>query len=148
MRYTTILDIREFPSVWRSVAARQLYVYMCLAAGYEDYNRDELRESIRQLADHSGLTLSACRHALELLQKSRLVVRREKLWKVAKWIQAPTISPRELNKRMSKQQAQEQAIAREREEKNREREAAIAAQKAGAVSYEEWRAMRSAQQQH
>lgn len=143
MRYTTIIDIREFPTVWRSDSCRNLYLYMCLAAGFEDYNRDEVRESIRQLSSHSGLTVGATRHALKQLAKARLVIKRDKVWKVAKWLQAPTISPRELNKRMSKRQQAELAAAKEREEQERRREEEYRERKKSAVSYEEYLAIKN-----
>lgn len=142
MRYTTIIDIRDFPSIWKSDSCRMLYLYACLACGFEDYNRDELRESIRKLAEHTGLTVSATRHALAQLAKARLIVKTTKGYKVAKWLQSPTISPRELNKRQTKQQQAEEAAARYREEQQQKLMASIAASKAGAVSREEYEAMK------
>lgn len=147
MRYTTIIDIRDFPSIWKSQSCRQLYLYMTLAAGFEDYNRDEVRDSMRELAYKSGLTLSATRHALKQLARARLVVRRDKTWKVAKWLQSPTISPRELNKRMTKQQQQQAAVAREREERQLKQEAEREASKRNAVSHEEYLQMKNKKQQ-
>lgn len=147
MRYTTIIDIREFPSIWKNQSCRQLYLYMVLAAGFEDYNRDEVRDSIRELSYKSGLTLSATRHALKQLATARLVVRRDKTWKVAKWLQSPTISPRELNKRMTKQQQHDAAVAREREERQFNQEAEREANKRTAVSYQEYLQMKNQKQQ-
>lgn len=138
MRYTTIIDIREFRSIWRSDSCRTLYLYACLACGYEDYNRDLLQESIRQLADHTGLTVSATRHALGQLAKARLIVKATKGYKVAKWLQSPTISPRELNKRQTKQQQADEAAARYREEQQQRLKASLEAARVGAVSYEEY----------
>lgn len=142
MRYTTIIDIREFRRIWRSDSCRTLYLYACLACGYEDYNRDLLQESIRKLSEHTGLTVSATRHALVQLSKARLVVKTAKGYKVAKWLESPTISPRELNKRQTKQQQAEQAAARAREEQQQRLETSIQAAKVGAVSYEEYQELK------
>lgn len=73
MRYTTIIDVTEIPDIWRNPNVTRLYFYMAMRCGYHDDDRDQLRISIRNLSYASGLTLSACRHALKILQKFGLV---------------------------------------------------------------------------
>lgn len=73
MRYTTVLDIREWPSVYASTSARLLYLHICLAARYEGKANGLLYTTYRKLADDSGLTLSATRFALKKLEFFGLV---------------------------------------------------------------------------
>lgn len=92
MRYTTVIDVTEIPDVWRNPNVTRLYFYMAMRCGYHDDDRDQLRISVRNLAYASGLTLSACRHALRVLQSTRLLVRQEDTWIVRKFLleQKPT----------------------------------------------------------
>lgn len=86
MRYTTIIDVTEIPDIWRNPNAVRLYFYMAMRCGYHDDDRDQLRISIRNLAYASGLTLSACRHALKVLQKFGLVSPMEDYYQVKKFL--------------------------------------------------------------
>lgn len=75
MRYTTIIDFRELPS-WQNPNARQLYLYLTLARSYQATTlcaKDTVATSLRRLASDVGITLSACRYALESLQLDGLV---------------------------------------------------------------------------
>ena len=116
MRYTTIIDITEVPAVYRNPSTARLYIHMALKAGYHDDDRDVLDISIRNLAAASGLTLSACRHALRILEKAQLISRQGDVWMVKKWLPASPISAR------PKKAAPGQDAAREAERKLRERQ--------------------------
>lgn len=94
MRYTSLIDISEIPSVYRNVNARLLYVHMALKAGYHDDDRDVLETSIRILAAQTGLTISAVRHALHVLEVVQLIKREGSTWIVKKWLPMQTTSPR------------------------------------------------------
>lgn len=94
MRYTTIIDIREIPEVYRNQNTRLLYFHLVLVAGYHDDDRDIVRISIRALATQTGLTLSATRHAIQVLIKWRLLQHRKSYFKVRKYIEEQTITPR------------------------------------------------------
>lgn len=94
MRYTTIIDISDIPEVYRNQAARLLYIHLALAAGYHDEDRDLVKQSLRVMAWRVGLTLSAVRHALGLLQKAGLVSKDGEAWRVKKWFVDTPPTPR------------------------------------------------------
>lgn len=120
MRYTTIIDISDFPTVRRSRNATLLYLHMVLVAGWHDIDRDIVDASIRKLAIDLGMTVSATRHALQILQKAQLISRQGTLWIVRKWLPEQNISPRTKNARQ-KQQIEATAQRRiEREEQDRQ----------------------------
>lgn len=119
MRYTTIIDITDQPGVYRNVHARLLYFHLALKAGYHDNDRDIVDISIRRLAMQSGLTVSATRHALAVLERAQLVRREGTTLLVKKWLMEETISPRAKTKR--EQRARDQASERERENNERSR---------------------------
>lgn len=112
MRYTTIIDIREFP-LYKNPACRTLYLHMVLASGYHETDMDQVAISIRGLASQTGLTISATRHALAVLVKAGLVRRQSGQLYVAKYILKEGIPKRA----RSKKEQQLQQIAREREQK-------------------------------
>ena len=112
MRYTTIIDIREFP-LYKNPACRTLYLHMVLASGYHETDMDQVTISIRGLATQTGLTVSATRHALSVLMKAGLVRRQSGHLHVAKYILQEGIPKRA----RSKKDQQQQQIAREREQK-------------------------------
>lgn len=95
MRYTTILDLRDWPLLYKNHNVRLLYLHLVLIARYEDTYKDWAKISIRKLAVDSGLTESACRHALKVLEKAKLIRRRDGWIWVAKWLKEPTITPRQ-----------------------------------------------------
>ena len=104
MRYTTIVDISEFPALYRSESTRLLYLHMCLRSGYHDYDRDVCRLSIRQLARDVGLTIAAVRHALAQLAKYEMIIRRPEGYLVRKFLVEQPISKRARNKKEQHQQ--------------------------------------------
>lgn len=118
MRYTTIIDITEQPAVYRNINVRLLYLHLCLKCGYHDHDRDIYDRSLRSMAADCGLTLSAVRHALHILEQAQLVLKVGGVWQVKKYIQTAAPTPRPKTKR---QQA-EQDISKEREQANQERE--------------------------
>lgn len=70
------------------------------------------------MAADAGLTLSAVRHALHILEQAQLVSKVGGVWQVKKYIQMAAPTPRPKTKR---QQA-EKDISQEREQANQERE--------------------------
>lgn len=117
MRYTTIIDIREFP-LYKNPACRTLYLHMVLASGYHETDMDQVEISIRGLASQTGLTISATRHALSVLMKAGLVRRQSGHLTVAKYILQEVIPKRA----RSKKEQQLQQAARERIQQEQERE--------------------------
>lgn len=113
MRYTTVIDISEIPTVYRNHNARLLYIHLALKAGYHDNDRDIVSLSVRQMSAQSGLTVSAVRHALLVLEKSHLVTRQGTVLYVRKWIAEQSITARP---RTARQQAQISAEAQRRKE--------------------------------
>lgn len=99
MRYTTIIDVTEVPDIWRNPNAVRLYFFMAMKCGYHDNDRDVLKISIRNLAFMAGLTLSACRHALKVLQGHGLISQSNDAWVVKKFLLDQTITPRSSNKK-------------------------------------------------
>lgn len=112
MRYTTIIDIRDLPAVYRNQNARLLYLHLCLIAGYHDDDRDLSRISLRNLAADCGLTLSATRHAIRQLETSGLIRRADGMTRVRKWL-----SERPITERPKTAAAQRKAAAKETEER-------------------------------
>lgn len=104
MRYTTVIDISELPEVYRNMTARLIYMHMCLKAGYHDSDRDLVTLSIRRVSAEVGVTVSATRHALHLLEKSGLISREGQLWRIKKWVEEQTITTRAKTKREMQQQ--------------------------------------------
>lgn len=122
MRYTTLIDISEFTALYRNHNARLVYLHMVLKSGWHDHDRDLLDVSIRNLANNTGLTVSATRHALQLLQRSGLVSRQGTLWNVKKWVIEEKPSPRARTK--SQQKQLDLAAERRQSELKREQERA------------------------
>lgn len=86
MRYTTVIDLTEFPDIWRNSNCTRLYLYMALRCGYHDQDRDVLTMSSRNLAMGAGITHSACRHALKVLQSHQLLSMEGNAWRVKKFV--------------------------------------------------------------
>lgn len=106
MRYTTVIDISEMPEIYRNMTARLIYMHMSLKAGYHDSDRDLVTLSIRRLSADVGVTVSATRHALHLLERSGLLTREGQLWRVRKWVEEQTITTRAKTKREMQEQIQ------------------------------------------
>ena len=96
MRYTTLIDITEYPSIWRNNNAIKLYVYMTLKCGYHDDDRDMIKAGYRTLAAATGMTTEACRHALKMLQREGLLSRDGDSWRVTKFVLERKITKRAL----------------------------------------------------
>ena len=94
MRYTTIIDLREWPQAYKSVGVRLLYLHFCLVAGYHAEDRDKCLHSFRQLAHDTGMTLSAARHAVKQLEKLGLLKREGEKWVVTKFVMPKEIPSR------------------------------------------------------
>ena len=94
MRYTTVIDITDFPQIYRNLNARLVYIHMALKAGYHDDDRDICRLSIRSLAADVGITVSATRNALLQLEKSGLISKSSDCWIVKKWVLQESATPR------------------------------------------------------
>ena len=94
MRYTTVIDITDFPQIYRNIHARLVYIHMALKAGYHDDDRDICRLSIRSLAADVGITVSATRNALLQLEKSGLISKSSDCWIVKKWVLQESATPR------------------------------------------------------
>ena len=94
MRYTTVIDLREYPQAYRSQSVRLLYLHMCLVAGYHETDRDVVSTSLRRLATSAGLTLSATRHALKVLESVGLLKRTSQGLLVVKWVQSEQVAVR------------------------------------------------------
>lgn len=142
MRYTTIIDVREIPEVYRNPNVRILYLHLVLLAGYHDNDRDIVRVSLRNLAAQTGLTLSATRHAIQLLIKWRLLLHRKSYFKVVKYVEESPISGRartkkaqEAKNRANQEQA-EQVAYEEREDQDKIKIQAIYDQ--GKTPFMEW----------
>lgn len=123
MRYTTLIDISEIPIIYRNQNSRLVYLHLALKAGYHDNDRDLTDISIRRLAAEVGLTMSATRHALGILQKFQLIQKDGTLWRVKKFVLEQTITTRpKSEKKRKEQEAEQQRIAAEIEQKEREQE--------------------------
>lgn len=116
MRYTTIIDITEFPALYRNPATRLVYLHLCLRSGYHDYDRDISSLSIRRLAYETGLTIGAVRNAIEQLAKYQMIARQGQLTKVRKFVVEQPISKRaQTKKQVAAQKQREQRQAEERQ---------------------------------
>lgn len=125
MRYTTLIDISEMRAIYQNMSARILYLHLVLKAGYHDHDRDVVDLSIRQLSAQSGLTVSAVRHALKVLERASLVQRQGRALVVVKWLPELTIQGRQKKAtgrvlRTSQRQEDAQLEMQEREAKAEE----------------------------
>lgn len=145
MRYTTVIDITEWPALYRSMNARLLYFHMVLKSGYHDHDRDILVSSIRQLAAGTGLTVSATRCALHLLEKYSMIKREGTSWHIRKWVIEAPITSRPKSQRAAKiseihQEEERQRAARrarQREEEKKREQLRAAGKTSFMVYYEE-----------
>lgn len=125
MRYTTIIDLREVPELYRNVNTRLVYLHMVLASGYHEHDRDVVTLSVRGLAAQTGVSVSAVRNALHMLEQAGLCVRQGRTLRVTKYV-----IPDEYAKprARTKEQARQQAIAKDRQQKEeKERQERLAA---------------------
>lgn len=94
MRYTTIIDIREAPALYRNANTRLIYLELVLGSSYQQETKDRYQGSFRTLAVRAGVTISAVRNSLKQLQALGMVSPIEGGWIVKKWIEQPAIIPR------------------------------------------------------
>lgn len=120
MRYTPIIDISEQPILYKNLNIRLVYLHMVLKSGYHNYDRDIYNISIRNLANEVGISVSAVRHALDMLQKAKMIVRKDGVYYVRKWVVQQDITPRARTERQQK--AQQEAQERIEDEKKRKTE--------------------------
>ena len=111
MRYTTVIDITDYRQVYKSVNCRLVYLHLALKSGYHDDDRDIVDVSIRTLAMRVGITVSAARHALAMLEKSGLLTRRGGVMIVKKWCEQKPVTKRQSTQQPTDRQA---AMAEER----------------------------------
>lgn len=123
MRYTTIIDIREFPQIYRNDKAKLVYLHLVLISGYHDEDRDQTPISIRQICYDTGLSLSAVRHSLKVLISAGLLTRSGIIWTVKKFVLDKPISPRirSEKKRSAAENLERERIIKE-EQNQREKE--------------------------
>lgn len=122
MRYTTIIDIRDFPEVYSNKNAVLLYLHLCLRAGYHADDRDLVRMPVRRLAAELGITYSAVRHSLAVLAKHGLLqIMPSSVLKVCKFV-VPTEIPARSSARKTIEQERFEEQMRIHREENRKRE--------------------------
>lgn len=123
MRYTTVIDIREFPQIYRNNNAKLVYLHLVLISGYHDEDRDQTSISIRQICYDTGLSLSAVRHSLKVLISAGLLSRSGITWTVKKFVLDKPISPRirSEKKRSAAENLERERIIKE-EQNQREKE--------------------------
>lgn len=139
MRYTTVIDISQSPDLYRSQSVRLVYIHMCLTCGYHDDDKGLVRQSLRQMADGAGVTLSALRHALRQLEKYQLVKRyRGKLY-VRTWVEERPITTPSKRARKAKAEQAEQTRADEHRRHQEELERTLKETRECAVSYEDYK---------
>lgn len=127
MRYTTVIDLSENPSLYRSPTIRLVYLHLALKSGYHDHDRDLVNISIRRLAADTGLTVSAVRCALSRLEAANLISKQGPLWYVKKWVVEAPITSRPRTVRQQK--AIEARAIEEQQREERQRRQAIEEQK-------------------
>lgn len=142
MRYTTVIDIRDFPKVYRNKNARLLYLHLVLASGYHNEDRDLADLSLREMAWQTGLTLSAIRNAIRALLGAHLITKEGDCWRITKFVLAQAIEKR-VTTAKKQQEAEtraridEEAATRERQlAEDRERNERLRA--AGKTSFMSW----------
>lgn len=113
MRYTTIIDISEMPSLYRSESCRLVYLHLVLKSGYHDSDRDLCGISLRRLSQDTGLTLAAVRCALARLANAQMIAKQGTLWYVRKFVLEQPITPRA---KTAKQAKRIEAIAVQEQE--------------------------------
>lgn len=145
MRYTTVIDISEFPAIYRSPSVSKLYIHMALKAGYQAENRDLYTKSIRATAADTGLSVSAVRHALAVLERTRLIQRSGPAWLVKKFVEEVIYDQREKTKKTRKtsstpandRERQQTELESRLDAERRQREALFAAGKNPWMNYYE-----------
>lgn len=123
MRYTTIIDISELPTIYRNTNARLVYLHLVLKSGYHDNDRDLVALSLRRIAAEVGLTLSATRYAILQLEKVQLLNRQGPVWFVKKFVLEKSITPRaKSEKKLKEAEIRERERVIKEEQELREKE--------------------------
>lgn len=94
MRYTTILDLTDFPTLYKNQTIRLVYFHLCCRSGYHDNDRDLIQISVRSVAREVGITIAAARHALHQLETFALISREGTVWRVKKFVVEQPITAR------------------------------------------------------
>lgn len=140
MRYTTIIDITEYPDIYRCLSARLIYLHLVLRAGWGERNQDYIRGSIRRLEGELGLTFSAVRHGLRVLIRAGMLKQVPGGWIVRKYCQPTKPGARQLTQRQeaaAKQRARDAAEMRRLEALIDERRPSAADRAAAAAARQE-----------
>lgn len=116
MRYTTVIDISEFPRVYKNPNARLIYLHMALKSGYHAEDKDKIKTSIRRIAMAVGLTVSATRHALAQLEREQLITKIDGGWMVKKWVVESFPEKNQVKKKTAAQEEKERQQEKERQE--------------------------------
>lgn len=139
MRYTTIIDITEFPAVYKNHNARLLYLHLVLKSGYHDQDRDLVSMSLRSMAEQAGLTLSATRHAIGQLERAGLLTKEGDRWRAKKWFIENPPSPRPRpNQAKDARQAGNIGDQWEREQRQRQQQILAAVRSCSREELQEW----------
>lgn len=145
MRYTTVIDISEYPPLYNCLSARLIYFHLTLKAGWGERNQDYCRASIRSLQADLGLSFSAVRHGLNVLTKTAMIRKTNGGYLVRKFCTPTQPGQRAKTRRelqIEETRRAEMKHASELIEKDRAERAAAAAARSTAVSYEKWKRMR------
>ena len=139
MRYTTIIDISQAPDLYRSESVRLLYLHLCMRCGYHDDDKGLVRQSIRAMAADTGLTISAVRHAMRVLEKWSLLKRyRGKLY-VRNWCEEQPITTPARRTRKAKADQAEQNLIEIHRQHQEQLEKSIKEARENAITYEEYK---------
>lgn len=117
-----MIDITEIPSVYRNINTRLLYLHMAMKAGYHAEDLDLMGGSLRQLAAGTGLTFSAVRHGLKILEQAGLLERVGDAWRVKKWLPSAPGAKRAKSIAEEQQRATAEALRQEQERAEQQRE--------------------------
>lgn len=115
MRYTTIIDISEFP-IYKNPNARLVYLHMALKSGYHAEDKDKIKSSIRRIALAVGLTVSATRHALAQLEREKLITKTDSCWIVKKWVVESFPEKNQVKKKTAAQEEKDRQQEKDRQE--------------------------------
>lgn len=114
MRYTTIIDISQARQLYANQNVRLIYLHMVLKAGYHDNDKDIVVTSIRRMADDVGISISATRHALKMLEKWKMIDKGKGFYSVRKWCLEQPITTRSKTAKQQQQQERDAAAVAER----------------------------------
>lgn len=120
MRYTTLIDISEMSILYRNINVRLVYLHLTLKAGYHDTDRDIVDISVRRLSSEVGISISATRHALKVLESSALLRYEGNAIIVKKWLVEDSITPRKQPKKSAKSVDMDDARQWQQEELNKQ----------------------------